>query len=312
MSNNKRSAILEAVANKYLRPEQSMRMDCPNCSGKNTLSVSNKLGTIVWYCFKASCDLKGASKKDIPSDWIKSFLSNQKSETSQIRQNSYHYYGEDLAEYVPPSYCVPLDHLDKRAFTYQSAVKILSKYEIHDDGNLRVDVKEDRLVFPVRCYGKTVDAVGRWLGLNPNYKGPKWKRYNSSGLPYVHWKPQNLTKLTTVVIVEDAISAAVVSEHFRDAIGLALLGTNLTAPTKQYITHLCNVRASPSLSGDSRTSDNRKIIVALDPDASMNTLSMSKVLTGVAAKVHCLYLTDDLKYRKSLDMFRLQEMINLT
>jgi len=161
-------------------------------------------------------------------------------------------------------------------------------------------VKEDRLVFPVRCYGKTVDAVGRWFGLNPNYKGPKWKRYNSSGLPYVHWKPQNLTKLTTVVIVEDAISAAVVSEHFRDAIGLALLGTNLTAPTKQYITHLCN------------TSDNRKIIVALDPDASMKTLSMSKELTGVAAKVHCLYLTDDLKYRKPLDVFRLQDMINLT
>ena len=299
MSNNKRSVILEAVANKYLRPEQSMRMDCPNCSGKNTLSVSNKLGTIVWYCFKASCDLKGASKKDIPSDWIKSFLSNQKSETSQIRQNSYHYYGEDLAEYVPPSYCVPIKSLSK---TYQRirSVDLLSKYGIHDYGNLRVDVKEDRLVFPVRCYGKTVDAVGRWFGLNPNYKGPKWKRYNSSGLPYVHWKPQNLTKLTTVVIVEDAISAAVVSEHFRDAIGLALLGTNLTAPTKQYITHLCN------------TSDNRKIIVALDPDASMKTLSMSKELTGVAAKVHCLYLTDDLKYRKPLDVFRLQDMINLT
>jgi len=282
-------------------------MDCPNCSGKNTLSVSNKLGTIVWYCFKASCDLKGASKKDIPSDWIKSFLSNQKSETSQIRdlsdaygiQNSYHYYGEDLAEYVPPSYCVPIKSLSK---TYQRirSVDLLSKYGIHDYGNLRVDVKEDRLVFPVRCYGKTVDAVGRWFGLNPNYKGPKWKRYNSSGLPYVHWKPQNLTKLTTVVIVEDAISAAVVSEHFRDAIGLALLGTNLTAPTKQYITHLCN------------TSDNRKIIVALDPDASMKTLSMSKELTGVAAKVHCLYLTDDLKYRKPLDVFRLQDMINLT
>jgi len=282
-------------------------MDCPNCSGKNTLSVSNKLGTIVWYCFKASCDLKGASKKDIPSDWIKSFLSNQKSETSQIRdlsdaygiQNSYHYYGEDLAEYVPPSYCVPIKSLSK---TYQRirSVDLLSKYGIHDYGNLRVDVKEDRLVFPVRCYGKTVDAVGRWFGLNPNYKGPKWKRYNSSGLPYVHWKPQNLTKLTTVVIVEDAISAAVVSEHFRDAIGLALLGTNLTAPTKQYITHLCN------------TSNNRKIIVALDPDASMKTLSMSKELTGVAAKVHCLYLTDDLKYRKPLDVFRLQDMINLT
>ena len=295
MSSNKRSAILEAVANKYLRPEQSMRMDCPNCSGKNTLSVSNKLGTIVWYCFKASCDLKGASKKDIPSDWIKSFLSNQKSEATQ---NSYHYYGEDLAEYVPPSYCVPIKSLSK---TYQriKSFYLLSKYEIHDDGNLRVDVKEDRLVFPVRCYGKTVDAVGRWFGLNPNYKGPKWKRYNNSGLPYVHWSGGGV-KQYTLAIVEDAISAAVVTEHFEGTIGLALLGTNLTAPTKQYITHLCS------------SSDIRKIIVALDPDASMKTLSMSKELAGVAAKVHCLYLTDDLKYRKPLDVFRLQEMINLT
>jgi len=256
--------------------------------------VSNKLGTIVWYCFKASCDLKGASKKDIPSDWIKSFLSNQKSETTQ---KSYHDYGEDLVEYVLPSYCVPIKSLSK---TYQHirSVDLLSKYGIHDDGKLRVDVKEDRLVFPVRCYGKTVDAVGRWFGLNPNFKGPKWKRYNSSGLPYVHWSGGPMEH--TLVIVEDAMSAAVVSEYFKCAVGLALLGTNLTAPTKQYITHLCN------------TSDNRKLIVALDPDASMKTLSMSKELAGIAAKVHCLYLTDDLKYRKSLDVFRLQEMINLT
>ena len=289
---NKRSVILEAVANKYLRPEQSMRMDCPNCSGKNTLSVSNKLGTIVWYCFKASCDLKGASKKDIPSDWIKSFLSNQKSETTQ---KSYHDYGEDLVEYVLPSYCVPIKSLSN-TYPHIRSVGLLSKYGIHDDGQLRVDIREERLVFPLKCYGKTVDAVGRWLGLNPNFKGPKWKRYNSSGLPYVH-RTGGVDMQHTLVIVEDAISAAVVSSHFKGAIGVALLGTNLTALTKQYITDFCN------------NTGITRIVVALDPDASMKTLSMAATLAEIGPTIRVLYLKDDLKYRKPEDVNTLNSMI---
>ena len=30
------------------------RTNCPNCGGRNTFTVTNNLGSLVWKCYKAS------------------------------------------------------------------------------------------------------------------------------------------------------------------------------------------------------------------------------------------------------------------
>src|SRR3954466_12538872 len=47
-----------------IAPGHSMRMDCPECFGKNSFSVSNLNGQMLWYCFRASCSIKGKADYD--------------------------------------------------------------------------------------------------------------------------------------------------------------------------------------------------------------------------------------------------------
>ena len=42
---------------------ETVRFDCPVCGGLNTFSISNIGGSIVWNCYKASCDVSGTRSK---------------------------------------------------------------------------------------------------------------------------------------------------------------------------------------------------------------------------------------------------------
>jgi DNA primase len=159
----------------------------------------------------------------------------------------------------------------------------LSKWNINPDDVL-YDIRQDRVVFPVFTRsGLQVDAVGRSvLG-----RQPKWLRYASSPVPYTWGKSR------TAVIVEDAISAYAVSNLVADqATGLALLGTQLTDFHKWYIKHYFD-----------------KVIVALDPDASDKTMSITKELRSVVSDAKALRLTDDLKYMNEDDINQLKELL---
>jgi hypothetical protein len=50
---------LAVVEGLFIPPDTSVRMDCPFCSGKNTLSVDTSANNINWFCFHASCNAKG-------------------------------------------------------------------------------------------------------------------------------------------------------------------------------------------------------------------------------------------------------------
>ena len=39
--------------------EVNTRMDCPFCSGTNTLTIKRENADLFWYCFHASCSVKG-------------------------------------------------------------------------------------------------------------------------------------------------------------------------------------------------------------------------------------------------------------
>ena len=42
--------IYNIITDLDLSNGQTKRMDCPNCGGKNTFTVTNNLGSLVWNC----------------------------------------------------------------------------------------------------------------------------------------------------------------------------------------------------------------------------------------------------------------------
>jgi len=179
------------------------RMNCPNCGGYNTFTVTNNMGNMLWNCYKASCNLSGTKRVGMSNTDIVSYFSD-------VQQ-----FAEEAFEM--PSYVVP--HRNTREFLIWCA-----KWHLDEDKlGLMHDVKEDRVVFPIVHDGKVVDAIGRAIG----NRLPKWKRYGKSSLPYVsgHGK--------VAVVVEDCVSAASVGNDVW--CGVAVLGTSLSDTTKQYL-----------------------------------------------------------------------------
>ena len=82
---------LEVIQGLFVPPDTAMRMDCPFCSGKNTLSVDTMNNNINWYCFHASCSAKG-KYYIIPKD---DFLVEQDEEVYIV-----HDFFETLIDYI--------------------------------------------------------------------------------------------------------------------------------------------------------------------------------------------------------------------
>ena len=248
---------------------ETYRGDCPSCRGKNTFTASNDNGNILYNCYKNSCDISGSSRRNVDASTIKSILAGVHAPES--------YSEQDLCPLTLPPYVVPYETVDTPIDP-----TFLDRYMIDELDHIYYDVRQDRVVFPVlkNTYSTVIyDAVGRAL----TNRQPKWLRYGPSPLPYIHgWTYKY------AVVVEDAISAYVVGDHFGDVChGVALLGTQLTEYHKWYIKN---------------TFDN--VIVALDPDARDKTIKIAKELNGKA-----LNIKDDLKYKGTEDFFRLAEML---
>ena len=63
---------------------ETKRMNCPNCGGKNTFTITNNMGSIVWNCYKANCYTKGGTRVHLSSDDIRKSLGKTVSETEEI------------------------------------------------------------------------------------------------------------------------------------------------------------------------------------------------------------------------------------
>ena len=218
------------------------------------------MGSLVWNCFRASCNVKGGTRVRISVDDIRAGFGG----AQEFAEDTF-----DLPPYV-------VDNLDNLFLKRFCATWGIDPKEL----GLMYDVKEDRLVFPIRHDGRIVDATGRSL----SKRLPKWKRYGKSGLPYTSGCGK------VAVVVEDCLSAAVVG--YGTFVGVALLGTSLQESHKRYLSQFSTA------------------IVALDPDALPKTLLMAKELRGHVNDVRVLRLTDDLKYRNPTDMENLHGIIN--
>ena len=48
------------------------RINCPNCGGFKTFTITNNMGSLVWNCYKASCNAKGGNRVHLSVDDIRS------------------------------------------------------------------------------------------------------------------------------------------------------------------------------------------------------------------------------------------------
>ena len=245
--------ISDTINKLDLQIGDTVRMDCPKCNGRNTFTVTNQLGNLVYNCYKASCNSKGSYKRNFnvneALDYYKSLNSLKVSQTTN-------------------TFIVP-DHI---LFNDDRVNDFKSKWGIQD--NLGYDLKQNRAVFYIKRSNVIVDAVGRSL----DSRLPKWLRYGSSNLPY------EIGCGTIAVVVEDCISANTVAIINKELTGLALLGTNMTEETHN------------------RLKEFDRVIVALDPDATVKTLHIAAKLRQGSKSVTSLKLQDDIKYYNSDDV----------
>lgn len=190
---------------------ETKRMDCPECNGRKTFTITNNMGSIVWNCYKAGCRVSGGTRTHLTAEDIRKSLGSVAEETHAVTFDKPEWLVRD--DEAIKGYCdeweLPIDML-----------------------GLLYDVKEHRVVFPVMQGNTMVDATGRSLGK----KIPKWKRYGKSSLPYVFGRGK------TAVVVEDCVSAAIVGATSRDGcldddgfVGVAVLGTSLSEGHRQYL-----------------------------------------------------------------------------
>ena len=191
--------IHDIIKDIHITVGETKRMNCPTCNGYNTFTITNNMGSLVWNCYKASCNIKGTTRKRMTVDEIKSVQDFKKGE-----------------EFVLPEYVVQSNDNYILKWFYDRSIDSNTVEFFHD-------VKDNRVVFPIHQNGKTVDAIGRSLGK----RLPKWKKYGSSGLPFTFGCGN------VAVVVEDCLSALCIGSEVY--VGVAVLGTTLTDIHKRYL-----------------------------------------------------------------------------
>ena len=189
---------IEIVKNLDIPSGTNKRMDCPFCYNRNTFSVKNENGKLLWNCFHASCSVKGKQETEHSIEDIENYLNPKQKETQR---------------FVIPKHFINIP-------TVPGCMAILQRYDLDrlwEDGQLAFyyDVKQNRLVFPIEKDNMIVNATGRSL----NGEKPKWYIYSKETYPYI------VGSSDKAVLVEDCISACVLFSA--GLTGIAILGTSL-------------------------------------------------------------------------------------
>jgi len=247
-----RSEQYEIVSKVKVSEEDTKRIDCPFCGGKYTLTISRKDGSLVWNCYKASCEARGAKRvgysiKAIKSKFDKSCNGCSNSCCTEKRTLSL------------PSINSSVEH-HKKVITYLRDNNCYNAYE-DKAVDITYDPANDRVLF---WMNNSNGAVGRTLDKNIK---PKWLSYgNTSGVLAVGNKP-------IALVVEDAASACAV---YATGVytGVALLGTNVSPLQRIQLSHY------------------QKLIICLDKDASKKAIKIKRSLIGTVDTTVCFIRDD--------------------
>ena len=190
--------IKDYVSNLDLYIGQTYRTTCPVCSRKNTFTVTNDSGTLIWNCYANSCTLKGKLGVGLRIEDIRRLMDKANAPNDEV-------------PFVLPEWIVK-EHEHIQTFRRQNC--------IHDTVELRFDVRDSRIVFTIMDKGKMVDAVGRYYSTEGfTNRTPKWKRYGNSRRAYT------CGESSTAILVEDCISATQALDF--QCTGFAIMGTAL-------------------------------------------------------------------------------------
>jgi ribosomal protein L37AE/L43A len=255
----KKEKILKFLEQLNVNTGCNVRCDCPNCGGRNTLSVVNRNGFLIWYCFKAGCNIKGNTKKEMQLSEAQAIVKKGNDIIKPVTLESFEgwcelEYSKEAIDYLNKNNCIDAYKMEPKRFFY--------------------DKLQDRVVFVQYDGPNTIKlASGRSL------KGqqPKWFKYVA--LPGVYFEaPVFLGGTDTVFIVEDCASACSLS---RLDYTIALCGTNY------------NLYALSKLIA----SAHMKVVICLDKDAQLTALKLQRDLKSVCeVPVFVKQLSDDAKY----------------
>ena len=211
MKISKMSNLIAYIKTLDVKEGHSVRRDCPDCNGKNTLSISNVEGSILYQCYKLRCNSKGSIYLGMTASDIKKKLGS---------------YGHIDASQNASLMVMP-EYVINSTSQHKLMTAFVDKWELYNT-ELLYDVKDKRAVFPIREDGRLIDAIGREL----DGAVPKWFRYTGASQVY---KSCVGAPNGTVVIVENVISANTISSVCHNVTGMAILGTSLSVKHMEYL-----------------------------------------------------------------------------
>lgn len=263
--------VLNFIKSLHLPKNTSRRLQCPNCQGNNSFSISNEGGKLKWYCFRASCGIKGIQTKVMT-------LTDMKEKTKEITKEFKPLLLKD---------CVGWEEVNKhpKALEYLKRNGCTEAVEISYD-TFFYDKIQDRVVF-TRFSDENCNSFNLATGRNISDYGravPKWYKYIAE--PHTYYSCEYASKHMydneeITYIVEDCASACSIS---RFGYSVALCGTTWDRLALAVeIEHLTNTYP---------------VVICLDKDAQDKALKLQKDLQafGKFKSVTIKCLSDDPKY----------------
>ena len=270
----RKNNIREFINSLNLKDGERHRCDCPapDCRGKNTFTVANIFGELKFNCFKLGCRVGGIYDTDMTAAEIFLRMSEQ-----QFKRAYTNIKKEKETMEIPEYVVTPkANHTKYQRFIRRWGIAI---------ADTLYDVKDERVVFPIKHDGRIVDAIGRAVGINH----PKWYRYTGEADYYTVGNGK------TLLIVEDVLSAIIATQELPYITAMAILGTSLSPKHMKKI------------------GEYNRIIIALDPDAIGKTVEYRREIElWTGNKTIAMNLLDDIKYKMDEDIDKLKELCNAT
>ena len=247
------------------------RGDCPECRGRNTFTATKELGDIKYNCFKLGCTVGGIYGTDMTAAEIHRYREQQQQQRAYTNIKK----EKDTME-IPEFVVTPkASHTKHQRYVRRWGIAL---------GDVMYDVKDERVVFPIKHDGRIVDAVGRAVGKKQN---PKWYRYTGEADYYT------IGTGSTLLIVEDVVSAVIAVQEMPYITAMAILGTSMNPKHFEKI------------------GEYEKVIIALDPDAIGKTVEYRREIElWTGRKTTAMNLQDDIKYKMEEDLDKLKELCN--
>ena len=266
----RKNNIKQFVNDLGLKEGERYRGDCPECRGKNTFTATNMLGDIKYNCFKLGCTVGGIYGTDMTAAEIRRRLEDQQTQRAYTNIKK-----EKETMEIPPYVVSPkANHTKYQRFIRRWGIAI---------GDTMYDVKDERVVFPIKYKGRIIDAIGRAVGINH----PKWYRYTGEADYYT------VGNGNTLLIVEDVLSAIIATQELPYITAMAILGTSLSPKHMEKI------------------QEYNRVIIALDPDAIGKTVEYRREIElWTGNKTTAMNLLDDIKYKMEEDIDKLKELCN--